>query len=1097
MSAKYVYACLLGLILSAVNAAASSGWEQGFDFRNTQSFVTDPAGDTYVLPSTAYPTTFNGTTFGWVKTSLVQGRDRNASLDPRLAGINFVNNGSPATFYVDLPSPGTYNISLALGDAGYEQCWVQCQIQFLDGGTVLATVAGGLIAQGYFYDATGKSWSAANWPSDNLTQQVTLSGSRLTVVVGTSKASGDFTTIAFLGVAQVSGSPSFTISASPASLSIAQGNQGSSTITTTATNGFDSSISLSAAGAPAGTMVSFNPNPIPAPGSGSSTMTITVGASIAPGTYPITVTGTGGGVQQNTTVNLTVTSMSGGSGEGFDFRNTATFVTDPPSDTYVLSTTAYPTTVNGVTFGWVRTSLVQARDRNAGIDPRLAGINFVNNGSPATFYVDLPSPGTYDVSLALGDAGYQQCWVQCQIQFLDGSTVVGTVTGGMIGAGFFYDATGKSWSAAMWPADNLSQQVTLTGSRLAVVVGTSKATGDFTTLAFLGVAQVSSSPSFTISASPASLTVTQGNQGASTITSTIVNGFDSSISLSASGVPAGTTVGFNPNPIPVPGSGTSTMTITVGASTSPGTYPITVTGNGGGVQQNTTVTLTVTQAGAAVNVLTYHYDPTRQGQNTSETILTTSNVNSTDFGKVNFFAVNGKVDAQPLYVSGLLPDDALFAVGEDGSAYAFDVVSGAQVWKMSTLLSGETTSDDHGCSQITPQIGITDTPVIDLSQGPHGAMYLVAMSKDSGGNYHQRLHALDLKTGAELFGGPTEIKATFPGTGDGSQNGMVVFAPGQFAERVGLLEMNGAIYIAFTSHCDARPYTGWVMAYSASTLAQTSVIDVTPNGNEGAIWMAGTGLAGDSNGNIYFLDGNGTFDTTLTAQGFPENGDYGNGFIKLSTAGGLAVADYFNMSNTVQESNSDEDLGSGGAIVLPDLTDNNGQVHHLAVGAGKDSNIYVVNRDNMGKFNPNNDSAIYQELDGVLPGGVWANPAYFNNTVYYGDQGGTLKAFPINNAKLAASPSSQSPTSFEYPGTSPAVSANGSSNGIVWAVENSNPAVLHAYDATNLAHELYNSNQAGSRDQFGAGNKFITPLIVNGKVFVGTQTGVAEFGLLP
>ena len=376
-------------------------------------------------------------------------------------------------------------------------------------------------------------------------------------------------------------------------------------------------------------------------------------------------------------------------------------------------------------------------------------------------------------------------------------------------------------------------------------------------------------------------------------------------------------------------------------------------------------------------------------------------------------------------------------------------------------------------------------------------MYLVAMSKDSSGNYHQRLHALDLKTGAELFGGPTEIKATYPGTGDGSQNGMVVFAPGQFAERVGLLELGGTIYIAFTSHCDARPYTGWVMGYSATTLAQTTVIDVTPNGNEGAIWMAGTGLAGDSNGNIYFLDGNGTFDTTLNGQGFPINGDYGNGFIKLSTSGGLAVADYFNMSNTVQESNSDEDLGSGGAILLPDLMDNNHQVHQLAVGAGKDSNIYVVNRDNMGKFNPNNDSAIYQELDGALPGGVWANPAYFNNTVYYGSVGQPLKAFPINNAMLAASASSQSPTSFEFPGALPAVSANGSTNGIVWAVENSNPAVLHAYDATNLANELYNSNQAGSRDQFGAGNKFITPVIVNGKVFVGTQTGVAEFGLLP
>ena len=504
--------------------------------------------------------------------------------------------------------------------------------------------------------------------------------------------------------------------------------------------------------------------------------------------------------------------------------------------------------------------------------------------------------------------------------------------------------------------------------------------------------------------------------------------------------------------------------------------------------------------GYAGDVLTYHYGATRQGQNTLESILAPSNVNSNTFGKVGFFSLDGKVDAQPLYVYRLPGQfhlqNTLFVVTEHGSAYAFDADAGTQSWKVSTLASGETTSGDHGCGQITPEIGITSTPVIDRRQGLNGAMYLVAMSKDSGGNYHQRLHALDLKTGAELFGGPVEIQAKYPGTGDGSQNGFVVFAPGQYAQRAGLLELGGVIYIAFTSHCDFRPYTGWVMGYNASTLAQTSVIDVTPNGNEGAIWMAGTGLAGDSGGNIYFLDGNGTFDTTLNSQGFPINGDYGNAFMKLSTSGGLAVADYFNMHNTVQESNADEDLGSGGAIVLPDLMDNNGQVHHLAVGAGKDSNIYVVNRDNMGKFNPNNDNAIYQELDGVLPGGVWANPAYFNNTVYYGSVGNPLKAFPISNAMLASSPSSQSSTSFGYPGTSPAVSANGTSNGIVWAAENSNPAVLHAYDATNLAHELYNSNQAGSRDQFGPGNKFITPVIVNGKVFVGTQTGVAEFGLL-
>jgi len=503
------------------------------------------------------------------------------------------------------------------------------------------------------------------------------------------------------------------------------------------------------------------------------------------------------------------------------------------------------------------------------------------------------------------------------------------------------------------------------------------------------------------------------------------------------------------------------------------------------------------------DVLTYHYNVFRQGVTMQETTLTPSNVNSSTFGKLNFFTVDGKVDAQPLFINkqfinGSL-SDTLYVVTENDSVYAFSVTSGRQFWRVSALGSGESPSDDHGCGQISPQIGITDTPVIDKGRGPHGAMYFVAMSKDSSGHYHQRLHAIDLTSGAELFGGPVEIAATYPGTGDGSQNGQVIFNPAQFAERAALLEYGTNLYIAFTSHCDDRPYTGWVMAYDARTLTQLSVIDVTPNGNEGAIWMTGCGLAADSTGNIYFLDGNGTFDTTLNGSGFPINGDYGNAFIKLSDSGGtLTVADYFNMHNTVQESNADEDLGSGGLIVLPDLTDNNGQVHHLAVGAGKDTNIYVVNRDNMGKFNPNNDNAIYQEIDGALPGGVWSKPSYFNNTVYYGDVGDKMKAFTISNAKLSTSPTSQTSNTFPYPGTTPVISANPSmQNGIVWAVSNSNPAVLYAFDATNLATMLYNSNQAGSRDQFGPGNKFITPIVANGRVFVGTQTGVAMFGLLP
>ncbi len=572
--------------------ASAQAWQAGFDFRNTATFVTDPPGDTYVLSSTTYPTTVNGVTFGWTTPSLVQARDRSTAVDPRLAGINYANNGSPATFYVDLPAPGTYNLSLAMGDEGYPACYTQCQVQFLDGTTLLATVTEGMTGAGYFYDATGRNWSAATWPGSNINRQVTLAGSRLTVVVGASNNNGDLTPIAFLGVTQQL--PGFNLSASPASLTIQQGNQGTSTITTTISGQFNSAIALSASGVPSGTTVNFNPNPILAPGSGNSTMTITVGSGTTVGTYPITVSGNGGGFQQNAIVNLTV-SAPGSWQAGFDFRNTSTYVADPPGDTYVLSTTAYPTNGNGVTYGWVNTSLVQARDRSTTVDPRLAGINYVNNGSPATFNVDLPSSGTYNLTLAMGDEGYPECYTQCQVQFLDGSTVLATVSGGTTNGGYFYDAEGKNWSAAAWPGSNLSQQVTLAGSRLTVVVGTSKSTGDLTPIAFLGVAQASSgSPNFAVSASPSSLTVQQGNQGTSTITTTISGGFNNAITLSASGAPSGTTVSFNPNPIPAPGSGNSTMTITVGVSTPVGTYPITVTGNGGGIQQNTTVTLTVT-----------------------------------------------------------------------------------------------------------------------------------------------------------------------------------------------------------------------------------------------------------------------------------------------------------------------------------------------------------------------------------------------------------------------------------------------------------------------------------------------------------------------
>jgi hypothetical protein len=503
----------------------------------------------------------------------------------------------------------------------------------------------------------------------------------------------------------------------------------------------------------------------------------------------------------------------------------------------------------------------------------------------------------------------------------------------------------------------------------------------------------------------------------------------------------------------------------------------------------------------ATDVTTQHNDNQRTGRNLEETILTQGNVNSTSFGLLFSTPVDGGIDAQPLYLSSVTISGAthniLYAVTEYDDIYAFDADSGAQLWRVSALLSGETPGLVAGCKQ-PPTIGITSTPVIDRSSGPDGTIYIVATSMNSSGTFFQRLHALDIATGAEEFGGPVTVTAQYPGIGEGSSGGYVMFNPAQYAERAGLLLLNGVIYTSWTSHCDDTPYTGWIIGYNETSLAQTAVLNVTPNGGQGAIWQSGNGLAADNLGNIFFADANGTFDTTLNSKGFPNMGDQGNGIIRLSTTSGkLTVADYFNPYNTVEESNVDSDLGSGGVLLLPPLKDSSGNTWNLAVGAGKDGNIYVVNRSNMGKFNPNNDDAIYQELDGVLPGGMWASPALFGPNVYFGPNGSNLRQFPLTDAKLASTPASKSAIKFTYPGTTPSISANGSKNGIVWAIQHSTPAVLHAYDPANLATEFYNSSQAaGGRDQFGDASHFGTPTIVNGKVYVGTTTGVAVFGLL-
>ena len=498
------------------------------------------------------------------------------------------------------------------------------------------------------------------------------------------------------------------------------------------------------------------------------------------------------------------------------------------------------------------------------------------------------------------------------------------------------------------------------------------------------------------------------------------------------------------------------------------------------------------------DVLTYHNNISRNGLNNKETILTLSNVNSASFGKLFTLPADGLVDAEPLYLSavsvGGVTHNLVIVASEHGTVYAYDADTGANLWQVTTLKSGETTSDKRGCSQVSPEIGITSTPVIQRPKTGNPVIYAVAMSKDSSGKYHQRLHALDATTGAEIHGGPVDISATYPGTGDNSSGGNVIFDPAQYKERAGLLLIGNTVYLGWASHCDFRPYTGWIMGYNATTLAQTTVLNITPNGNEGAIWNSGAGMASDGNGNIFLLVANGVFDTTLNASGFPIDGDYGNAFMRLSTKGGLAAADYFEMDNEASENGGDVDLGSGGTLLISQK-DSTGKVWQLAVGAGKDSNLYVVDRTNMGKFSSSSNN-IYQELAGALPGGVWSMPASFNGNIYYGPVGSPILKFQFQNAKLLTAAVAKTTNSFGYPGTTPSVSANAGNNPIVWAAENTNPAVLHAYNARTLI-ELYNTNQAANgRDHFGNGNKYITPMIANGKVYVGTTTGVGVFGLL-
>jgi hypothetical protein len=508
------------------------------------------------------------------------------------------------------------------------------------------------------------------------------------------------------------------------------------------------------------------------------------------------------------------------------------------------------------------------------------------------------------------------------------------------------------------------------------------------------------------------------------------------------------------------------------------------------------------------DVLTYHEDNTRSGWDSNETTLNPINVSPSSFGKLFNMPVDGKVDAQPLYVAGVtIPGqgvhNVLYVATENDSVYAFDADSGAPLWRVSMLLAGEVPSDP--VIEVEPEIGITATPVIDPTTG---TMYLVAMSRSFSGSttvHHQRIHAISIATGADVVP-PRSIDSSiiYPGTGPGGNGSFVAFDPMQYKERDALLLSNGVVYTSWASNSDTPPYTGWVIAFNASNLGLAYVLNIDPNGppndtflddgSGNSFWNSGDGPAADAAGNLYNISANGPFDTTLDDAGFPSGGDYGDSFVRMTPANGvLTVTDYFTPADQQILAAGDLDLGSSG-IALADEPGPNGTIEHLAVGSDKQGDVFVVNRDNMGKYNTTGDF-ILQELPGDLGNGEFGAPAVFGGIVYFGAVGEPIRMFSFVNGVLV--PNGQTTNSFGYPGSTPTVSSNGIINGILWATENGPNAVLHAYLATNPSIELYNSNMAADgRDWFGIGNKFITPVVANGKVYVATTAGVAAFGVL-
>ncbi|MGA2131780.1 MAG: pyrrolo-quinoline quinone [Bryobacteraceae bacterium] len=516
---------------------------------------------------------------------------------------------------------------------------------------------------------------------------------------------------------------------------------------------------------------------------------------------------------------------------------------------------------------------------------------------------------------------------------------------------------------------------------------------------------------------------------------------------------------------------------------------------------STTVLLAGVTPNGSRPITTSQYGPSRAGVDTSEFILTPQNVNVSHFGKIGALAVDGPIYAQPLYlpavtIPGKGEHDVIFVATEHDSVYAFDAAGAPAepLWHVSFLSPGviPVPAADLECPLIAPEVGVTSTPAIDIATG---TLYVLARTKEHKGSrpdeYVQKLHALAVTTGAEKFGGPAPIHARTRGTGAGNAHGVISFDGRRQNPRAGLLLSRGIAYLTWASSCDAGPYHGWVMAYHAQTLKQAAAWNTSPDANDSGIWLSDTAPAADNDGNIFVATGNGRFDAADGGH------DYGDSVIRLRLDGGrLTVADYFTPFNQKDLDANDEDLGSGGPVLLPDQP---GANPHLLLAGGKGGTLYVIDRDHMGGFHAGSDASATGEQQ-FGKHGLFGSPAFFNGHVYVIAGGDVPRDLALRDGRLLLTHTGT--TKYPDGGATPVVSSAGANDGIVWAIasydwQHSGPAaVLHAYDAGDVGRELYNSEQDGGRDRAGEALRFTSPLIANGRVYVGTRRELDVYGLL-